>query len=210
MGGIAKTETGANAVEKKAIEKDLQKRRQFNRIIFKRRKILWNLIWKTQVAKNKITQEDIERAENSGGTYGHWWIVIEGENKSYGWWPHPDDKLNLFTTIKGVRGVLNSDNGDRDPHHKDDEPDEEFVMIIAEDDERSQEDLINEIIHFAKSFVSGWAYPAKNNYDNCHSFQNKTLKKCNFQQKGKLIKRDSKGNETDKSRPTPLNVEEVN
>ncbi len=200
---MGKTGTGAGKSEKEEIKKEEpKKKRQFNRIVFKRKDVLWGLIIKGKIAAGKLSPE-----EQGMDTYGHWWVEVN--DKSYGWWPV--GQVSFWNTIKGVDGILNwSEEGkttELDPHHGDD-ANEEFCMIVSRDDLRTMDDIASIMRSFALSFESGWAYPARWGYDNCHSFQKKIIKKCDFYQKGKSEYKDNKGNVT-KTNATPPNVEEV-
>lgn len=193
-----KTGTGATGV---TTGKN-NKKRQFNRIVFKRKRVIWDGIIKEKVFKIPSSQD----------LYGHWWVEIN--NESYGWWPeHP---VTLPETIKGVGGFLNGfKNPTNVPNSKDLDhgkmADEEFVMIVAKDDTRTQDDVINIIRAFAKSFSAGWSYPARPpRYENCHTFQIKMIKECDFYCSGRMTITNINTGEVILSTDTPKNVDEVN
>jgi len=198
----------ATVDEKDKIDKkeDTKKKRQFNRIVFKRKDVLWGLIIKGQIVPGKLSNQ-----ERGRDTYGHWWVEIN--NESYGWWP--DGQVDFLNTIKGVDGVLNWGRGNQDPDHGT-MANEEFCMIVDKEDTRSVDSITKIIRDFATNFhekTNGWRYPAIGGYDNCHTFQKKMIKKCDFYKKGKTTYRKynkkTEQLETYKVNETPKNVEEV-
>jgi len=164
---------GATGVE----EIETKKKRQFNKIVFKRKNVLWRLIMKENAFGKELTQEERRR-----DTYGHWWVEIGDE--SYGWWPERP-LSGPVDTIKGVGGFLNGFNNANTSNSRDLDhgqmADEVFVMIVAKEDARTPEDIIKIIQDFAESYSAGWSYPARSpKYENCHTFQEQMIVKCDF------------------------------
>lgn len=197
MGG--QCEVGAEEIKKE--QKKLP--REFERIVFKRMKVLWGVLYKTKVNQLKQTESDLRILSNPDrDLYGHWWVEIG--DQSYGWWPKK--QVDFFSTISGVDGILNRGRARDLDHGK--PGDEEFQMIVDKNDKRTPEDVVKLIEIFAKSFKSGWAYPSRPGYDNCHTFQEKMIKKCEFTRKGHTIYRNQE-HVVIKEVETPKNVEIV-
>ncbi len=129
----------------------------------------------------KIIGVDLGGAEQSGGTFGHWWTEVGDLDPitndfdyqhSYGWWPS-DLQGSLVNTVVGVDGQLNG--GDtQDPHAGEDAP-TEFHPVMEVDTAKESYDQIRQRVTQNLDTVAH-AYRGKWHWrlgwgKNCHTFQ---------------------------------------
>ncbi|MCW7540674.1 RHS domain-containing protein [Aquabacterium sp. A7-Y] len=130
----------------------------------------------TKVNDITILRKDIDLSAED--KYGHWWVEL-GRNESYGWWPSKG--VSLTETVLGVPGDLNGQRRfggtpTRDPHHGDRSRGVN-VFDVYSNDNRSSEEIQNQVRDFAKKYNGQWSWPGG---QNCHTFQEKMLKELNL------------------------------
>ena len=115
----------------------------------------------------------VKRTNPRFGTFGHWWIELDGV-ESYGWWPQRCP-LRLRDFVLGGRGALNGITGScaggsssRDPHHLE-TAEHEFHPVLTT--RKSDRRVRAEIRAFASAFESGWRWSTKPETDDCRTFQ---------------------------------------
>jgi hypothetical protein len=133
---------------------------------------------------------ELKAAEGTGGKYGHWWIEIgdplDSDSESYGWWPATP--VSLTQTLVGVRGELNASSrastpfrdadglATRDPHHGD-HADEHFHPLVAQSDQRSDDEIASCVRRHARAYNGKWQWFFEAG-QNCHTFQLLLMKEC--------------------------------
>jgi len=115
----------------------------------------------------------VKRTNPRFGTFGHWWIELDGV-ESYGWWPQRCP-LRLRDFVRGGRGALNGITGScaggsssRDPHHLE-TGEHEFHPVLTT--RKSDRRVRAEIRAFASAFESGWRWSTKPETNDCRTFQ---------------------------------------
>lgn len=119
----------------------------------------------------------VKRTNPRLGTFGHWWVEVDGV-ESYGWWPSRCP-LRLRHFVFGGRGALNGTSGacsggsaSRDPHHLE-SAEHEFhpLLTVRKSDRRVRA----EIRSFASAYDAGWHWSTKRATDDCRTFQVRLL-----------------------------------
>jgi len=115
----------------------------------------------------------VKRTNPRLGTFGHWWIEVDGV-ESYGWWPGRCP-LRLRHFLLGGRGALNGMGGacsggspSRDPHHRD-SAEHEFHPVLTK--RKSDRRVRAEMRSFATAYDAGWRWRIKPETDDCRTFQ---------------------------------------
>lgn len=115
----------------------------------------------------------IKRTNPRLGTYGHWWVELDGV-ESYGWWPSRCP-LGFRDFVRGGSGALNGTAGScvgggdwRDPHHLD-PAEHEFHPLLTT--RKSDWRVRAQIRSFASRYNSGWRWSPKPHTDDCRTFQ---------------------------------------
>jgi hypothetical protein len=135
----------------------------------------------THIAKMLLSK--LKLAKEPEDAYGHWWTEIGDLEKnewrpaeSYGWWPSIG--VNILSTLRGVKGILNRGNKTKDPHHGDDAKYFHPVADVGEDEK--YEDVRNRVVGNIRSFAAGfkgrWSWRLGWG-KNCHTFQEKLMSK---------------------------------
>jgi hypothetical protein len=120
-------------------------------------------------------------AEQSGGTYGHWWTEVGDLDpitnefafqKSYGWWPK-DGVNGIGETFGGVEGALNA--GDEQDDHAGEDAPTEFHPVMEVDTAKEtypqiRQRVSKDIDTVAKAYKGKWHWRLGWG-KNCHTFQ---------------------------------------
>jgi hypothetical protein len=137
----------------------------------------------------------VKRTNPRFGTFGHWWIEIDGV-ESYGWWPQRCP-LRMRDFVLGGRGALNGITGScaggtlhRDPHHHE-TAEYEFhpVVTIRKSDRRVRA----EIRAFASAFEGGWRWSTKPETEDCRTFQVRMMNAIGLIEPGQHIESRGRG-----------------
>jgi hypothetical protein len=128
-----------------------------------------------------VKRRHIKLQKHAADKYGHWWFELgppDATTESYGWWPKKP--VRLTGTFGGVPGDLNGKywNGTEtmDAHHGD-EAEEEFHPYVSADDKRTDDEIVDCLRQFAKSYSGSWQWVFEFG-QNCHSFQRDALNHC--------------------------------
>jgi hypothetical protein len=115
----------------------------------------------------------IKRTNPRFGTFGHWWIEVDGV-ESYGWWPGRCP-LRMRHFLFGGSGALNGTGGAcaggnsyLDPHHRD-AAEHEFHPVLTV--RRSDRWVRARIRAYATAFDGGWRWSTKPHTVDCRTFQ---------------------------------------
>jgi hypothetical protein len=115
----------------------------------------------------------VKRTNPRLGTFGHWWVEIDGV-ESYGWWPGRCP-LRMRHFLFGGRGALNGTGGacsggstSRDPHHHDSAEHSFHPVLTARKSDRR---VRAEIRSFATAYDAGWRWRVRPETDDCRTFQ---------------------------------------
>lgn len=133
-----------------------------------------------------IKRQHLNLGWDADDKYGHWWIEIgnprQRDSESYGWWPkHP---VTAGQTLLGTQGELNGQTSfggteTRDPHHGD-FVDYSVHPLVASDDPRSDDEIVECLRAFAREFRGEWRWTMGWG-QNCHSFQLQAMRHCRLQ-----------------------------
>lgn len=142
----------------------------------------------------------VKKQDPDGGTWGHYWTEV-GDNEdmgfrpreSYGWWPD-GGAGGLKGAIKGVQGILNQGDGDKDPYQGDNAPTTFHPVMKVDPDNESYKSIrdrvTKEIRDFAHGFSGSWNWRLGWG-KNCQTFQDRLKKKVGLHyQKSKEWLRD--------------------
>lgn len=120
----------------------------------------------------------VKRTNPRLGTFGHWWVEVDGV-ESYGWWPSRCP-LRLRHFVFGGRGALNGTGGacsggssSRDPHHLE-SAEHQFHPLLTM--RKSDRRVRAEIRSFASAYDAGWRWSTKAATDDCRTFQVRLLR----------------------------------
>lgn len=115
----------------------------------------------------------VKRTNPRFGSFGHWWIEVDGV-ESYGWWPGlcPLRLRHFFLggggALNGTGGACAGGNRSRDPHHLESAHYEFHPVLTARKSDRR---VRAEVRAFAAAFNGGWRWSTKPETDDCRTFQ---------------------------------------
>lgn len=155
------------------------------------------------------------RGEEDQDAFGHWWLELD-YFESFGWWPKGGISKSA-QAIRGVEGVMNDGEGQRDPHHGDYAPRTRLACLNTKDKEgsiqfgigfsvkckelkhkypNSFEGVVKNCIRSAAKWFANhkppfrWKWPGEYN---CHNFQLWLLDACCLRTGPRLTRKERRG-----------------